>query len=78
MADHSKTLKIYAQKFFYVLLDTLGRSGPRRDSQGDPPHHAHPGGRPVTDNMDTVGDVLLWDAGSGKTNWSGWYIMTEK
>ena len=53
------------------------RSGPSGHPQGDPPHHAHPGGRPVTDNMDMVGDVLLRNAGSGKKNRSGLYIVTK-
>ena len=53
------------------------RPGPGGHPQGDPPHHAHPGGRPVTDDMDMVGDVLLWNAGSGKKNRPGLYIMTK-
>ena len=37
----------------------MGRSGPRGDPQGDPPHHAYPGRRPVTDDIGTVGKILL-------------------
>ena len=37
------------------------RPWPRGHPQGDPPHHAHPRGRPVTDNIGTVGAVLRSD-----------------
>ena len=37
------------------------RPRPRGHPQGDPPHHAHPRGRPVTDNIGTVGAVLRSD-----------------
>lgn len=67
-----------------VLIDESNRNcqtdrrpWPRCHSQGDPPHHENPRGRPVTDNMDMVGDVLLWNAGSGKKNRSGLYIVTK-
>ena len=55
---------MYAKKFTHVLLDTLGRSGPRRDSQGDLPDHADSGRRPVTENIDMVGAVLFRHDGS--------------
>ena len=35
------------------------RPRPRGHPQGDPPHHAYPRGRPVTDNIGTVGTILL-------------------
>ena len=31
--------------------------------QGNPPNHAYPRGRPVTDYIDTVGAILLRDGG---------------
>lgn len=55
-------------KNFYALLDTWGRSGPRRYSERDPPHTAHPGGRPVIDVIDMVGEILFWDAGFRQTD----------
>ena len=42
------------------------RPGAGGDPQGDPPHHAYPRGRPVTDNIGTVGAILLCDAGAGE------------
>ena len=53
------------------------RSGPGGHSQGDPAYHAHPGGRPVTDNIGTVGKILLCHAGSVKKVEDGLYIVTE-
>ena len=47
------------------------------DPQGDPPHHAYPGRRPVTDNIGTVGKILLRNAGSVKKVGTGLYIVTE-
>ena len=44
------------------------RSWPRGDPQGDPPDHADPGGRPVTDYIGMVGKLLLWYARSGKAD----------
>ena len=39
-----------------------------RDSpQGDQPNNAHPGGRPVTEDIGIVGKVLFWYVGSGQT-----------
>ena len=35
------------------------RPGPGGHPQGDPPHPEDPGGRPVTDNIGTVGTILL-------------------
>ena len=35
------------------------RPRPRGNPQGDPPHHAYPRGRPVADDVDTVGTILL-------------------
>ena len=35
------------------------RSGESCHTQGDPPHHAYPRGRPATYDIDTVGSVLL-------------------
>lgn len=59
------------EKFLYVLLDTWGRPGPGGDPQGDPAHYAYPGRRPVTDNVGTVGTVLLRDDGFGETDGAG-------
>ena len=56
----------------------MGRPGPGGHPQGDPPHHAHPGGRPVTDDIDTVGKILLRYAGSGKKMGSGPYITSGR
>ena len=53
------------------------RSGPGGDPQGDPPHYAYSRGRPVTDNVATVGAVLLRDDGYGKTDGVELYIVTE-
>ena len=51
-----------------VLIDESNRNcqtdrrpWPRCHSQGDPPHHENPRGRPVTDNIGTVGEILLCD-----------------
>ena len=38
---------------------------------------AYPRGRPVTDNIGTVGEILLRHAGSVKKVWTGLYIVTE-
>lgn len=43
------------------------RPRPRGHPQGDPPHHAYPRGRPVTDNIGTVGEILLCDGRFGQT-----------
>ena len=40
-------------------------------------YEKNPQGGPVTDDMDMVGDVLLRNAGSGKKNRPGLYIMTK-
>lgn len=53
----------------------MGRPGPHRHSKGDPPDPEDSGGRPVTDNTDTVGDFLLFHAGSGEAKPLEWYIM---
>ena len=53
------------------------RPRPGGDPQGDPQDPADPGGRPVTDNMDTMGAFLLFHAGSGKKRLVEWYIMAE-
>ena len=37
------------------------RPGAGSHPQRDPPDHAYQRGRPVTDNVETVGEVLLWD-----------------
>ena len=37
------------------------RPGAGGDPQGDPPHHAYPRGRPVADDIGTVGEVLRSD-----------------
>ena len=57
-----------------VLIDESNRNcqtdrrpWPRCHSQGDPPHHENPRGRPVTDSIDTVGKVLLCNGRSGET-----------
>ena len=47
----------------------MGRPRPRRDPQGNPPHPANPRGRPVTDNIGTVGAVLRSDGCFGQTEW---------
>ena len=61
-------------KIFLNLLDTMGRPGPGGHSQGDPPYDAYPRGRPVIDDIATVGEVLLRDDGYGKTDGVGRYI----
>ena len=67
-----------------VLIDESNRNcqtdrrpWPRCHSQGDPPHHENPRGRPVTDNIGTVGKILLRHAGSVKKMGTGLYIVTE-
>lgn len=67
-----------------VLIDESNRNcqtdrrpWPRCHSQGDPPHHENPRGRPVTDNIGTVGKILLCYAGSVKKMGDGLYIVTE-
>ena len=67
-----------------VLIDESNRNcqtdrrpWPRCHSQGDPPHHENPRGRPVTDNIGTVGKILLCHAGSVKKMGGGLYIVTE-
>ena len=67
-----------------VLIDESNRNcqtdrrpWPRCHSQGDPPHHEKPRGRPVTDNIGTVGKILLRHAGSVKKMGTGLYIVTE-
>lgn len=57
-----------------VLIDESNRNcqtdrrpWPRCHSQGDPPHHENPRGRPVTDDIGTVGKVLLCNGRSGET-----------
>ena len=42
------------------------RPGPRGHPQGDPPHHAYPRGRPVVDDIGTVGEILLRDGRFGQ------------
>lgn len=53
------------------------RPRPRRYSQGNPKNHAYPRGRPVTDNIGTVGKILLRYVGSVKKMGTGLYIVTE-
>ena len=53
------------------------RPRPGRHPQGDPPHPPHPRGRPVADNIGTVGEILLCHAGSVKKMGTGLYIVTE-
>lgn len=67
-----------------VLIDESNRNcqtdrrpWPRCHSQGDPPHHENPRGRPVTDDIVTVGKILLRHAGSVKKVGTGLYIVTE-
>ena len=67
-----------------VLIDESNRNcqtdrrpWPRCHSQGDPPHHENPRGRPVTDNIGTMGKILLCHAGSVKKMRTGLYIVTE-
>ena len=59
-----------------VLIDESNRNcqtdrrpWPRCHSQGNPPHHENPRGRPVTDNIGTVGEVLRSDGWFGQTEW---------
>ena len=52
----------------WKYIDTRGRPRAHRDPQGDPPHHAHPRGRPVADDIDTVAGILLCDAGFDQKN----------
>ena len=42
------------------------RPRPRGHPQGDPPHHAYPRGRPVVDDIGTVGEILLRDGRFGQ------------
>ena len=67
-----------------VLIDESNRNcqtdrrpRPCCHPQGDPPHHAYPGRRPVTDDIGTVGKILLRHAGSVKKVGTGLYIVTE-
>ena len=53
---------------------------PRQGShtKGDTPHNAYPRRRPVTDDIDTVGEILLRHAGAGETAGLGvGYIAVE-
>ena len=43
------------------------RPGPGGHPQGDPPHHAHPGGGPAVENIDTVGTVTFGPLPVGRT-----------
>lgn len=59
-----------------VLIDESNRNcqtdrrpWPRCHSQGDPPHHENPRGRPAADSIDTVGKVLLRNGRFGQTEW---------
>ena len=59
-----------------VLIDESNRNcqtdrrpWPRCHSQGDPPHHENPRGRPVTDNIGTVGKILLCNGRFSQTEW---------
>ena len=83
LAAFSKT-KCSLSSIKGVLIDESNRNcqtdrrpWPRCHSQGDPPHHENPRGRPVTDNIGTVGKILLRHAGSVKKMGSGLYIVTE-
>ena len=38
------------------------------DPQGDPAHHAHPRGRPVTDDIDTKRKILFFYVSFGQTH----------
>ena len=44
-----------------------GRSGAHRDPEGDPTHHAYPGRRPITDNIDKPAEILLRHVGFSQT-----------
>lgn len=67
-SQNYKILILFEIIFYFCLsLDTLRRPGPCRHSQGNPPHPPHPRGRPVTENMDTVGTILLLPPGPGQT-----------
>ena len=70
------------QQGVFIYESNRNRTPNRRpraggDPQGDPPHHAYPRGRPVTDNIGTVGEILLRHAGSVKKMGAGLYIVTE-
>ena len=43
------------------------RSWPGGHTKRNSPHHAYPGGRPVTDDIGIVGKVLFWYVGLGQT-----------
>ena len=53
------------------------RPGPCGHPQGDPSDYAYPRGRPVTDDIDAMGTVLLCYAGYGKTLGRVGYIAEE-
>ena len=55
-------------------IDDLGRVVIPKEN---PPHHAHPGGRPVADYIGAVAEILRWNAGSGKTGRVESYILTK-
>ena len=55
-------------------IDDLGRIVIPKEIRRTP---AYPRGRPVTDNIGTVGKILLRHAGSVKKMGTGLYIVTE-
>ena len=55
-------------------IDDLGRIVIPKEIRRTP---AYPRGRPVTDNIGTVGKILLRNAGSVKKVGTGLYIVTE-
>ena len=59
------------------LLDTKGRPWTGCDSQGNPPHHAYSRGRPVTDDIEAVGTVLLRDDRLVETSGVALYIAAK-
>ena len=44
----------------------MGRSGQDRHSEGDQKNPPYPRGRPVADNIGTVGEILLFYVGFGE------------
>lgn len=60
------------------LLDTMGRPWQNCDPQRNSQDTAHPGRRPITDNIDTLASFQLRHAGFVKKKPLGLYILTEK
>ena len=79
-ADNTHANKKQVRRLIYEsyrYCQTHRRPWPRRHPQRDPPHSAYPRGRPVADDVDMVGAILLRNAGFVKTAWLRLYIMTN-